>query len=98
MSDVRGMQRVVWLSELSQRRLGLLAQVRDKLAEELNITSVSEQSEKLYAQYAELFGKLDETIVAEARHLVGLYDGVADITAEEARYLVELLQDRRKAT
>ena len=98
MSDVRDMQRVVWLSELSQRRLGLLAQVRDKLADELNITSVSKQSEKLYAQYAELFGRMDEAIVAEARSLVEMYDGIAEIATEEAKCLIEILRDQRKAT
>ena len=41
---------------------------------------------------------MDEAIVAEARSLVEMYDGIAEIATEEAKCLVEILRDQRKAT
>jgi len=41
------------------------------------------KQEKLCAKYAELFGKIDETIVAEAQFLSEWYDGITDIAGEE---------------
>jgi len=92
------MQEIMRQSEFSQRRLGFLIRARDRLAEKLNIRLIPEQNEKLYAQYAELFGRMDEAIVAEARSLVEMYDGIAEIATEEAKCLIEILRDQRKAT
>ena len=54
------------------------------------------KQEKLCAKYAELFGKIDETIVAEAQFLSEWYDGITDIAGEEAKYLVELWRGQHK--
>lgn len=91
------MEEILRETEFSQRRLGLLIQMSANLADRALIAMLSRQ-EKLCAKYAELFGKIDETIVAEAQFLVGRYDGVIDITGEEAKYLVEIWQGQHKVT
>lgn len=91
------MEEILRETEFSQRRLGLLIQMSANLADRALIAMLSRQ-EKLCAKYAELFGKIDETIVAEAQFLVDRYDGVTDITGEEAKYLVEIWRGQHKVT
>jgi len=86
------MQEIMRQSEFSQHRLELLIRARDRLADKLNVRLMPEQNEKLYAQYAELFGRMDEAIVTEARSLVEIYNGITDITTEEAKYLIKILR------
>ena len=83
--------------EFSQRRLGLLIQMSANLADKSLIATIAKQ-EKLCEKYAELFGKFDETIFAEAQFLAARYDGVTDITREEAKHLVEIWRGQHKVT
>ena len=92
------MERILRESEFSQRRLGLLVLSRAGLAGKVDMSLIPMQNEQLRAQYAELFGKIDETIAAEARYLTGLYSGVTDITATEAKCLTELLRAQSRGT
>ena len=92
------MEKILQQSELSQRRLGLLVLSRAGLAGKVDISLIPMQNEQLRAQYSELFGKIDETIAAEARYLTGLYSGVTDITATEAKCLTELLRAQSRGT
>ena len=89
------MERILRESEFSQRRLGLLIQMSANLSDRALIAMISKQ-EKLCAKYAELLGKIDETIVSEAQFLSERYDGITDIAGEEAKYLVELWRGQHK--
>ena len=92
------MKKILQQSELSQRRLGLLVLIRAGLAGKVDVSLIPMQNEQLRAKYAELFGKMDDVIVAESQHLTGLYDGVTDITTAEAKCLTELLRAQSRET
>lgn len=88
------MKEILRSSEVSQRRLSLLAQMRSDLAKKTLIAWV--QDDQLREKYAELVGKLDDAMVAEAQYLAGLYDGVTDIAAAEAKCLTEIFREPNK--
>ena len=88
------MKEILRSSEFSQRRLGLLVQMRSDLAKKTLIAWV--QDDQLREKYAELVGKLDDAMVAEAQYLIGLYDGVTDIAAAEAKCLAEIFREPNK--
>lgn len=90
------MKEILRSSEVSQRRLSLLAQMRSDLAKKTLIAWV--QDDQLREKYAELVGKLDDAMVAEAQYLIGLYDGVTDIAATEAKCLAEIFREPNKGT
>ena len=95
--DAKGrMAEILRSSEVSQRRLGLLVQMRSDLAKKTLIAWV--QDDQLREKYAELVGKLDDAMVAEAQYLTGLYDGVTDIAAAEAKCLTEIFREPNKGT
>lgn len=92
------MEEILRSSEFSRRRLGLLIRMRDDLAEPTKRYMIPRQNEQLRAKYAELFGKIDDVIVAESQYLMGLYGGVTDITTAEAKCLTELLRAQSRET
>lgn len=92
------MKKILQQSELSQRRLGLLVLTRAGLAGKVDISLIPMQNEQLRAKYAELFGKMDDVIVAESQYLTGLYGGVTDITTAESKCLTEFLRAQSRET
>jgi len=90
------MEEILRSSEFSQRRLGLLVQMRSDLAKKSLIAWVGD--EQLREKYAELVGKLDDVMVAKAQYLTGLYGGVTDIAAAEAKCLTEIFREPNKGT
>lgn len=90
------MKEILRSSEFSQRRLGLLVQMRSDLAKKSLIAWVGD--EQLREKYAELVGKLDDVMVAEAQYLTGLYGGVTDITTAESKCLTEFLRAQSRGT
>lgn len=70
--------------------------MRSDLAKKTLIAWV--RDDRLRKKYAELFGKMDDVMVAEAQYLIGLYDGVTDIAAAEAKCLTEIFREPNKGT
>ncbi|MFC2336045.1 MAG: hypothetical protein ACFNLM_02210 [Selenomonas noxia] len=91
--DAKGrMAEILRSSKVSQRRLDLLVQMRLDLAKK-DAHRMWIHDDQLRKKYAELFGKMDDVVVAEAQYLIGLYDGVTDIAAAEAKCLTEIFRE-----
>lgn len=96
--DAKGrMAEILRSSKVSQRRLDLLVQMRLDLANQ-DAHRMWIHDDQLRKKYAELFGKMDDVMVAEAQYLIGLYGGVTDIAAAEAKCLAEIFREPNKGT
>lgn len=97
-NDAKGrIKEILRSSEVSQRRLDLLVQMRLDLAKK-DAHRMWVHDDQLRKKYAELFSKMDDVMVAEAQYLIGLYDGVTDIAAAEAKCLTEIFREPNKGT